>query len=72
MTLRRPWRAIKERRPDGVYVLSEPLVNANKDRILRVVTEERIPTIFGFREFVDAGGLMSYGANFPDLFCSRC
>ena len=30
--------------------------------------EERIPTIFGFREFVDAGGLMSYGANFPDLF----
>ena len=30
--------------------------------------EERIPAIFGFREFVDAGGLMSYGANFPDLF----
>src|SRR3954469_8707247 len=59
---------IKERRPDGLYVLSEPLVNANKDQILRVVTEARIPTIFGFREFVDAGGLMSYGANFPDLF----
>jgi putative ABC transport system substrate-binding protein len=48
--------------------LSEPLVNANKEQILRVVTEARIPTIFGFREFVDAGGLMSYGANFPDLF----
>ncbi len=30
--------------------------------------EERIPTIFGFREFVEAGGLISYGANFPDLF----
>jgi putative ABC transport system substrate-binding protein len=59
---------IKERRPDGLYVLSEPLVNANKDQVLRVVAEERIPTIFGFREFVDAGGLMSYGANFPDLF----
>ena len=28
----------------------------------------RLPTIFGFREYVDAGGLMSYGANFPDLF----
>ena len=28
----------------------------------------RIPTIFGFREFVDAGGLMSYGPNFADLF----
>jgi putative ABC transport system substrate-binding protein len=59
---------VKERRPDGLYVLSEPLVNANKAQILRVVTEERIPTIFGFRELVDAGGLMSYGANFPDLF----
>ena len=32
------------------------------------MTAEKIPTIFGFREFVDAGGLMSYGANFPDLF----
>jgi ABC-type uncharacterized transport system substrate-binding protein len=59
---------LKQRRPDGLYVLSEPLVNANKTRILQVVMEERIPTIFGFREFVDAGGLMSYGANFADLF----
>lgn len=59
---------LKQRRPDGLYVLSEPLVNANKTRIVQMVMEERIPTIFGFREFVDAGGLMSYGANFPDLF----
>lgn len=59
---------IKAQRPDAVYVLSEPLTNANKVQILQVITDERIPTIFGFREFVDAGGLMSYGANFPDLF----
>jgi putative ABC transport system substrate-binding protein len=55
-------------RADALYVLSEPLVNSNKVQILQAVTQERIPTIFGFREFVDAGGLMSYGANFPDLF----
>jgi putative ABC transport system substrate-binding protein len=55
-------------RADALYVLSEPLTNANKTQILQVVNEERIPAIFGFREFVDAGGLMSYGANFPDLF----
>ena len=55
-------------RPDALYVLSEPLVNSNKVQILQTVMEERIPTIFGFREFVDAGGLISYGANFPDLF----
>jgi putative ABC transport system substrate-binding protein len=28
----------------------------------------RLPTMHGFREYVEAGGLMSYGANFPDLF----
>jgi len=55
-------------RADALYVLSEPLANTNKGQILQAVTEERIPAIFGFREFVDAGGLMSYGANFPDLF----
>lgn len=55
-------------RADALYVLSEPLVNANKARIIATVTEAQIPTMFGFREFVDAGGLMSYGANFPDLF----
>lgn len=55
-------------RADALYVLSEPLVNSSKAQILQAVTQERIPTIFGFREFVDAGGLMSYGANFPDLF----
>ena len=59
---------LKGRPPDALYVLSEPLVNANKVQILQAVMEERIPTIFGFREFVDSGGLISYGANFPDLF----
>ena len=54
-------------RADGLYVLSEPLVNAHR-AILETVTAAKIPTVFGFREFVDAGGLMSYGANFPDLF----
>jgi putative tryptophan/tyrosine transport system substrate-binding protein len=54
--------------PDGLYVLSEPLVNANRAQILETVTAAKIPTVFGFREFVDAGGLMSYGPNFSDLF----
>ena len=55
-------------RTDALYVLSEPLVNANKAQIIETVTSAQIPTVFGFREFVDAGGLMSYGPNFPDLF----
>jgi putative ABC transport system substrate-binding protein len=53
---------------DALYVYSEPLTNANKDKIIKAATAARIPTIFGFREFVDAGGLMSYGPSFIDLF----
>jgi putative tryptophan/tyrosine transport system substrate-binding protein len=63
-----PALARLKERPDGLYVVSEPLVNANRAQILETVTAAKIPTIFGFREFVDAGGLMSYGPNFSDLF----
>jgi putative ABC transport system substrate-binding protein len=53
---------------DALYVYSEPLTNANKSKIIKAATAAKIPTIFGFREFVDAGGLISYGPNFTDLF----
>jgi putative ABC transport system substrate-binding protein len=53
---------------DALYVYSEPLTNANKDQIVKAAIGAKIPTIFGFREFVDAGGLISYGPNFIDLF----
>lgn len=53
---------------DALYVWSEPLTNANKSKIITAATAAKIPTIFGFREFVDAGGLISYGPNFIDLF----
>jgi putative ABC transport system substrate-binding protein len=53
---------------DALYVYSEPLTNANKDKIIKAATAAKIPTIFGFREFVDAGGLISYGPTFIDLF----
>jgi putative ABC transport system substrate-binding protein len=53
---------------DALYVYSEPLTNANKDKIIKAANTAKIPTIFGFREFVDAGGLVSYGPSFIDLF----
>jgi putative ABC transport system substrate-binding protein len=53
---------------DALYVYSEPLTNANRYQIVREATAAKIPTIFGFREFVDAGGLISYGPNFIDIF----
>jgi putative ABC transport system substrate-binding protein len=55
-------------RVQAIYVCSSPLLTTNRVRVVTLALSARLPTIFGFREYVDAGGLMSYGANFPDLF----
>jgi putative ABC transport system substrate-binding protein len=55
-------------RADGLYVCSSPLVNTNRVRINTWALTARLPMVWGFREAVDAGALMSYGANFSDLF----
>ena len=61
------FEAIKGR-TDALYVVGDSLVVTNRIRINILAVGARLPTIYGSREYVDAGGLMSYGANFPDLF----
>jgi ABC-type uncharacterized transport system substrate-binding protein len=53
---------------DALYVCSEPLVNTNRVRVNTLALGARLPTMYGYREFVGSGGLMSYGPNIPDLF----
>ena len=53
---------------DALYVCNDPFLNANAVQINTSAAAVRLPTIFNFRENVEAGGLMSYGANVPDLF----
>jgi putative ABC transport system substrate-binding protein len=53
---------------DALYVCVDPLLNAHRISINTLANVARLPTITGAREFVEAGSLMSYGANFPDLF----
>jgi putative ABC transport system substrate-binding protein len=53
---------------DALYVASDPLVNTHRSHINSLALATRLPSMHGFREFVEAGGLMSYGANFPDMF----
>ena len=55
-------------RVDGLYVAAAPLLTTNRVRIHTLALAARLPTIHNFRELVEAGGLMSYGPNFPDLF----
>jgi putative ABC transport system substrate-binding protein len=55
-------------RADALYVCIDPLVGTHRIRINTLALAARLPTSHGSREYVEAGGLMSYGANFPDLF----
>jgi putative ABC transport system substrate-binding protein len=55
-------------RAEALYVPADPLVNANRVRISTLALGARLPTMFGFREYVEAGGLISYGPNIPHLF----
>jgi putative tryptophan/tyrosine transport system substrate-binding protein len=55
-------------RADALYVCTDGLVNANRIRINTLALGARLPTMHGYREYVEAGGLMSYGANLPDLY----
>jgi putative ABC transport system substrate-binding protein len=55
-------------RAQALYVINEPLVVTHRIRINTLVLAARLPTMHTQREGVEAGGLMSYGANFPDLF----
>ena len=60
--------AINKQRPDGLYVLGGPLMSANQKRIVDFALKSRLPSMYGSREAVDAGGLMSYGADQADSY----
>ena len=51
-----------------LYVTADALTSTNRVRINTMALAERLPTVYGLREPVEAGGLMSYGANYSDLF----
>jgi ABC-type uncharacterized transport system substrate-binding protein len=55
-------------RAQALYVVSEPLIASNRVRMNTLALGARLPTLYGLREYVEAGGLMSYGPNTPDLF----
>ena len=55
-------------RAEALYVCAESLVTTNSVRINTLALAARLPTMHSIREYVEAGGLMSYGPNFPDLW----
>ena len=55
-------------RAEAVYVCGDALAVSNRLRITALALDARLPTLYSSREFVHAGGVLSYGPNFPDLF----
>jgi putative ABC transport system substrate-binding protein len=55
-------------RAEALYVSTDPLVFTNISRINTLALGARLPTIYNGKEYIEPGGLMSYGPNYPDLF----
>src|SRR5438874_6107618 len=55
--------AIKEH-PDAVLVLTSPVINSQRTQLVELAAKSRLPAIYPFPEYVEAGGLMSYGVSF--------
>jgi putative tryptophan/tyrosine transport system substrate-binding protein len=55
-------------RADALYLSPDPLMNTNRTRINILAVGARLPTMHGGRQYVEAGGLISYGVNLPNLF----
>jgi putative ABC transport system substrate-binding protein len=60
--------ALNKQRPDGLYITSGAQIGANRKRFADFALKFRFPTTNPSREFVDAGGLMYYGADLADSY----
>jgi putative ABC transport system substrate-binding protein len=60
--------AMRKQRPDGIYVPGGPLMNANQNRFVDFALKSRLPSLYGRRRAVEAGDLMSYGADEADSY----
>src|SRR5262245_19384601 len=56
------------KRGDALYICTDVLLSSHRNRIAALAAGARLPTIYGVRQYVEAGGLISYGPNLPDLW----
>src|SRR5262249_45814756 len=62
------FRAAVSSRAEAVLVVTTPVIFRERTNVAQLALRNRLPTSFAHREHVDAGGLMSYGPNFPDMW----
>jgi putative ABC transport system substrate-binding protein len=59
-------RRLRAAQVHGVYTVESPLIDGIAPRIAEIAREQRLPSVFPFKEAVEGGGLMSYATNFPE------
>jgi putative ABC transport system substrate-binding protein len=65
--LERAFAAMTRQRAGALLVLPDPMFTFHRQRIIELAARSRLPAMYGLREWADAGGLMSYGANYTEL-----
>jgi putative ABC transport system substrate-binding protein len=60
--------AMAKERADGLIVLVNPMYNVQKNQIIERAMKQRLPAIYEWKQFVQSGGLISYGADIPDIY----
>jgi putative ABC transport system substrate-binding protein len=62
------FRVAMRARAEALFVLTTPVIYRERSKIAQLALKSRLPTSFAHREHVEAGGLMSYGPNFADMW----
>jgi putative ABC transport system substrate-binding protein len=62
------FEAIAAARCNGILAIEDSVLFSHLTRIVELAARHRLPAMYAFRQFADAGGLMSYGPNTPDSF----
>jgi putative ABC transport system substrate-binding protein len=62
------FEAMARERPDALFVAGDPFFATRRVQLVNLASRYAIPTTFGLRDYAEAGGLMSYGADIADAF----
>jgi len=64
----RAFRTARDDRMQAILVLPSPIFNAHRHVLIKLAASYRLPAFYEFKEFVQAGGLISYGVSIPDMY----
>ena len=62
------FKSMVEQKSDALYIVASTFANAHWAKLAQLAIQHRLPAMYGFREFAEFGGLLSYGANLSDAY----